>query len=88
MAKNVIFYPQKIDFLESTIFKLQTPMITQNDRNKILRNFFLLHFFAGCLEKLENGKKRDFLPQKCPKELEIFLKSSIFQATELFDSSK
>ena len=42
-------------------------MIAQNNRNKILSNIVLLDFFPGCLEKLKNGKKRNFLPQKWPK---------------------
>ena len=59
-AKTWFFTPkmlQKIkNFLNQPFFKLQTSMIAQNDRNKILSFFYLLHFFPGGLEKLENGK--------------------------------
>ena len=42
-------------------------MIAQYDRNIILINFVLLHFFPGGLEKLKNGKKRELLPQNAQK---------------------
>ena len=62
-------------------------MIAQNDRNKILSNYLLLHFFPGCLEKLKNGKNVIFYPKNAQK-IEKFLKSAIFQATDLNDSLK
>ena len=62
-------------------------MIAQNDRNEILSNYLLLHFFPGCLEKLKNGKKRDFYPKNAQK-IEKSLKSAIFQTTEPYNSSK
>ena len=34
---------------------VHTSMIAQNDRNKILSNFYFIHFFPGCLQKLNNG---------------------------------
>ena len=61
-------------------------MIVQNDHKKILSNFLLHHFFPGYLEKLENGKKRVFNLKKAPKI--VFFKSTLFQATDLNDSSK
>ena len=71
MAKNVIFNPknaQKIEnFLNQPFFKLQTSMIAQNDRNKILSNYLFLHFFPGCLEKLKNGKNVIFYPKNAQK---------------------
>ena len=59
--------PQKPFFLKSAIFKLQTSMIAQNDRKKILSNFYLLHIFPGCLEKLKNGKNVMFYLQNAQK---------------------
>ena len=65
--------PKKLkNFWNQSFFKLQTSMIAQNDRNKILSNYLLLHFFPGCLEKLKNGKNVVFLPQKFPKNRKIF----------------
>ena len=51
-------------------------MIAQNDRNKILSNFVLLHFFPVGPEKLENGKNAFFTPKmtKKSKIFEIFSK--------------
>ena len=46
-----------------SFFKLQTSMIAQNDRDKILSNFVLLHFFPVGPEKLENGKNVIFYPK-------------------------
>ena len=43
-------------------------------------------FFPSCLEKLKNGKKPDFLPQKCPKNRKYF-DINHFQATDLHDCS-
>ena len=48
-------------------------MIAQNDRNKILINFLLLHFLPGELEKLENGKNVIFYP-KNDQKIENFRK--------------
>ena len=91
MAKTWLFYPKDAQksnlFWNQPFFKLQTSIIAQNDNNKILSNFVLLHFFPGCLEKLKNGKTHGFLPEKCPKNQKN-LKSSNFQATDLHDSSK
>ena len=53
-------------------------MIAQNDHNKIRSNFVLLHFFPRCLEKLKNGKKRNFLTPKMP-EKSIFLNQPFFK---------
>ena len=79
--------PKKSEFFwNQPFFKLQTSMITQNDRNKILSKFFAT-FCPGYLEKLKNGKKRVFTP-KMHQKIEHFLKSSMFQATDIYDSSK
>ena len=87
----MIFYPknaQKIEiFLKSTILKLDTSMVTQNDRNEILSNFNLLHFFPGCLEKSKNGKNVILYPKNAQKNRKIF-EIIHFQATDLHDSSK
>ena len=56
--------PKKLKiFWNQSFFKLQTSMIAQNDRNKILSNFVLLHFFPVGPEKLENGKNVIFYSQ-------------------------
>ena len=47
----------------------------------------LATFFYWRPRKIEKWQKRNFLPQKCSK-IENFLKSTIFQATDLHDSSK
>ena len=47
-------------FWNKPFLKPQTSIIVQNNRNKILSSYLLLHFIPGCLEKLKN-KKRDFL---------------------------
>ena len=62
-------------------------MMAQNDCNKILNQFYFLQFFPGCQEKLKNGKNVIFNP-KMAKKIENFLKSAIFHATNLNDSSK
>ena len=75
MAQNVIFYPKDSQkskkFWNQQFFKLQTSMIAQNDRNKILSNFVLLHFFPVGPKKLENGKNVIFYP-KNDQKIEIF----------------
>ena len=51
-------------------------MIAQNDRNEIPHNF-LVTFFSWLPKKIEKSKKREFLPQKCPKILKSAIKNSV-----------
>ena len=85
MAKRV-FYPENVQkigfFRHQSFFKLQTSMIAQIDRKKILSHFYILHIF-WLPTKIQKLPKRDFLPQKCPK-IEKFLKSVLDQFSEIY----
>ena len=59
-------------------------MIAQNDRNKILSQFYLVHLTPGCLEKNEKWQKRDFCPQKAQKIEKFSQKSKIFEKISNF----
>ena len=67
-------------FWNQLFFKLQTFMIAQNDRNKILNHFCKIHFFPGGLEKLKMGKNVILYPKSAQKILQKNFEISYFSS--------
>ena len=81
--------PQKLkNFWNQSFFKLQTSMIAQNDRNKILSNYFFPTLFSWLPKKIEKWQKNVIFYPKNAQKIEKKLESAIFQDTDLNDSLK
>ena len=93
MAEKRDFWPSKCAkkskyFLKSAIFQTTDNFDNSKNRNKILSHFYFIYFFPGGLKNWKMAKNQIFCPQTAPRKIQFFLKSAIFQATDIHDSSK